>query len=165
MTITLRRGDPDDWPIYRELRLRALREEPQAYASTLERELQLTDQQWRDRLGRAVTVLAMREEELVGTATGIWQGDGDMMIVAMYVLPHARGRGLAVRLIDEIAEAAMAGGGRQLLLDLAEGNAAAERSYRGYGFVPTGRSTPMERDPSIMESRFAYPLGDPSATP
>jgi GNAT superfamily N-acetyltransferase len=165
MTITLRRADPDDWRIYRELRLRALREEPQAYASRLERELQLTDQQWRDRLGRAVTVLAFREEELVGTATGIWQGDGDMMIVAMYAVPHARGRGLAVRLIDEIAEAAMAGGGRQLLLDLAEGNAAAERSYRRYGFVPTGRSTPMERDRSIMESRFAYPLGDPSGTP
>jgi hypothetical protein len=99
MTIMLRRADPDDWRIYRELRLRALHEEPQAYASRLERELQLTDQQWRDRLGRAVTVLAFREEEL------------------------------------------------------------AERSYRRYGFVPTGRSTPMERDRSIMESRFAYPLG------
>ena len=60
MTITLRRADPDDWRIYRELRLQALREEPQAYASTLDRELQLTDQQWRDRLGKAVTVLAFR---------------------------------------------------------------------------------------------------------
>ena len=79
----------------------------------------------------------------------------------MYVVPQARGRGLAVRLIDEIAEAAMAGGGRRLLLDLAEGNAAAERSYRRYGFVPTGQSTPMERDPSIIESRFAYRLADP----
>ena len=107
----------------------------------------------------------VQREELIGTATGIWQGDGDMMIVAMYVVPHARGRRLAVRLIDEIAEAAMAGGGRQLLLDLAEGNAAAEHSYRRYGFVSTGRSRPMERDPSIMESRFAYPLGDPCETP
>jgi len=91
MTIMLRRADPDDWRIYRELRLRALLEEPQAYASRLERELQHTDQQWRDRLGRAVTVLAFREEELVGTATGIWQGDGDMMIVAItsYRMPVA----------------------------------------------------------------------------
>ena len=100
MTIMLRRADPDDWRIYRELRLRALSEAPQAYASRLERELQLTDQQWRDRLGRAVTVLAFREEELVGTATGIWQGEGDMMIVAMYVVPHApwpRTRGAADR--------------------------------------------------------------------
>ena len=165
MVITLRRADPDDWWIYRELRLRALREEPYAYASTLERELQLTDQQWRDRLWRAVTVLAFRESELIGTATGIWQNDRDMMIVAMYVIPHARGLGVAVRLIDEIAGAAVAGGGRRLVLDLAEGNAAAEHSYRTYGFIPTGDSTPMERDPSIIESRFAYPLGDPSGTP
>ena len=70
MTITLRRADPDDWRIYRELRLQALREEPQAYASTLDRELQLTDQQWRSGLGKAVTVLAFRGEELIGTATG-----------------------------------------------------------------------------------------------
>jgi GNAT superfamily N-acetyltransferase len=165
MPITLRQAGPDDWLIYRNLRLRALTEEPQAYASPLERELQLTDQQWRDRLGRAFTVLALTDEELIGTATGVWRGDGDMMIVAMYVVPEARGRGLAVRLIDVIAGAAMAGGGRRLLLDLAEGNAAAERSYRRYGFVPTGQSTPMERDPSIMESRFAYPLGDPTGTP
>jgi hypothetical protein len=41
MAITLRRADPDDWRIYRELRLRALREEPQGYASTVDRELQL----------------------------------------------------------------------------------------------------------------------------
>jgi predicted GNAT family acetyltransferase len=161
MPITLRRAGPADWRIYRDLRLRALTEEPQAYSSTLERELQLTDQQWRERLGRALTVLALTDEELIGTATGLWQGDGDMMIVAMYVVPHARGRGLAVRLVDEIAEAAMVGGGRRLLLDLAEGNAAAERSYRRYGFVPTGQSRPMERDPSIIESRFAYRLADP----
>ena len=161
MPITLRRAGPADWRIYRDLRLRALTEEPQAYSSTLERELQLTHQQWRERLGRALTVLALTDEELIGTATGLWQGDGDMMIVAMYVVPHARGRGLAVRLIDEIAEAAMVGGGRRLLLDLAEGNAAAELSYRRYGFVPTGQSRPMERDPSIIESRFAYRLADP----
>jgi GNAT superfamily N-acetyltransferase len=165
MLITLRRADPDDWWIYRDLRLRSLREEPQAYASTVERELRLSDQQWRDRLGRAFTVLAFTGEELIGTATGIWQDDGDIMIVAMYVVPRARGRGYAAQLIDEIAEAATAAGGRRLLLDLAEGNAAAERCYRRYGFVPTGQSTPMKRDPSILESRFAYPLGDPSRAP
>ena len=75
------------------------------------------------------------------------------------------GPGLAARLIDEIAEAAIAGGGRRLLLDLAEGNAPADRSNRRYGFVPTGLSTPMERDPSTVESRFAYQLGDPSGNP
>jgi hypothetical protein len=66
MLTTLRRAGPADWLIYRDLRLRALTEEPQAYSSTLERELQLTDQQWRDRLGRAFTVLALTDEELVG---------------------------------------------------------------------------------------------------
>jgi predicted GNAT family acetyltransferase len=159
MPITIRRAELDDWRMCRAIRLRALREEPQAYASTLERELQLSNQEWRDRLARAFTVLALTDEQLIGTATGLWQPDGDMMIVAMYVVPGARGEGYAARLIDELARTAMARGGRQLILDLADGNTAAERCYRKYGFVPTGRRVPMERDPSILQTRFAYRLG------
>ena len=163
MPIMFRRAEVDDWQMCRDIRLRALREEPQAYASTLEWELQLSDQEWRDRLGRATTILALTNGELIGTATGLWQPDGDMMIVAMYVVPEARGNGYAARLIDEIARVAMAQGGRRLVLDLAEGNTVAERCYRKYGFVPTGKRLPMERNPSIMERRFAYRLGTDNA--
>jgi RimJ/RimL family protein N-acetyltransferase len=158
MAITIRRAAVDDWRICRDIRLRALHEEPRAYASTFEREQRLTDQEWRDRLGSALTVLALRNGEVKGMATGIWQPDGDMIIVGMYVVPDARGQGYGAHLIDEIAKAAVERGGRRLVLDIAEGNLAAERCYRKYGFLPTGRRVPMERDPSIVESRYAFPL-------
>jgi hypothetical protein len=41
---------------------------------------------------------------------------------------------------------------------MAESNIRATRSYRSYGFVETGRRRPMDRDPSIIEIEFAYPL-------
>ncbi len=158
MAVIVRRAVVDDWRIVRDVRLRALREEPQAYAATLEHELLMTDQQWRDRLVGPLTVLALSEGEPIGMATGIWKSDRDVIIVAMYVAPRARGKGHAARLIDEIAKAAVELGARRLLLDIADGNIEAERSYRRYGFLPTGRRVPMERDPSIMETRYAYPL-------
>ena len=43
MGVIVRRAEVDDWQICRDIRLRALREEPQAYESTLEDEQHLSD--------------------------------------------------------------------------------------------------------------------------
>ncbi len=107
MAVTIRRAEPDDWQVCRDIRLRALREEPQAYESTLDAERHLSDQQWRDRLTRASTFLAVDHEKVVGTAVGLLSDDGDMLIVAMYVAADARGRGIAAQLIDEIGKMAV----------------------------------------------------------
>ena len=48
--------------------------------------------------------------------------------------------------------------GKRLVLEVAESNIRATRSYRSYGFVATGRRRSLERDPSITEIEFAYPL-------
>jgi ribosomal protein S18 acetylase RimI-like enzyme len=162
MGVIIRRAEVDDWQICRDIRLRALREEPQAYESTLEDEQHLSDQQWRERLVRASTFLAVDHENVVGMAVALPQGAGDMMIVAMYVAPDARRRGVAARLIDEIGRMAMSRGSSRLVLDVADGNAAAERSYRRYGFVPIGQRVPMRRNPSVFQTRLAYGLPGPA---
>jgi ribosomal protein S18 acetylase RimI-like enzyme len=162
MGVIIRRAEVDDWQICRDIRLRALREEPQAYESTLEDEQHLSDQQWRERLVRASTFLAVDHENVVGMAVALPQGAGDMMIVAMYVAPDARPRGVAARLIDEIGRMAMSRGSSRLVLDVADGNAAAERSYHRYGFVPIGQRVPMRRNPSVFQTRLAYGLPGPA---
>jgi GNAT superfamily N-acetyltransferase len=156
--VTIRRAETDDWRVCRDIRLRALREEPQAYESAFEDEQQLSDQEWRDRLARASTYLALDNEKVVGTAVGLVQDKGDMLIVAMYVAPEARGRGIAARLIDEIATMAIVRGSSRLVLDVADGNVTAERSYLRYGFVPIGLRVPMRRDPSVFQTRLAYQI-------
>jgi ribosomal protein S18 acetylase RimI-like enzyme len=79
----------------------------------------------------------------------------------MYIAPDARGHGIAARLIDEIGRIAASRGSSRLVLDVADGNAAAERSYRRYGFVPTGQRVPMRRNPSVFQTRLAYGLPVP----
>jgi len=44
---------PHEWRIYRDLRLRALADSPDAFGSTFERERDRPDAEWADRLARA----------------------------------------------------------------------------------------------------------------
>jgi GNAT superfamily N-acetyltransferase len=46
------------------------------------------------------------DQVLVGTATGMRAGDGDTLVVGMYVAPEARGQGCAQLLLDAIADLA-----------------------------------------------------------
>jgi GNAT superfamily N-acetyltransferase len=162
VSVIIRRAEIDDWRECRDIRLRALREEPQAYESTFEDERYLSDQQWRERLAGGSTFLAVDHEIAVGMAVAVPQDDSDMLIVAMYVVPDARGHGIAARLIDEIARMSAGRGASRLVLDVADGNLAAERSYRRYGFAPIGQRVPMRRKPSVSQTRLAYRLPGPA---
>ncbi|HLM20858.1 MAG TPA: GNAT family N-acetyltransferase [Propionibacteriaceae bacterium] len=159
MTFTIRRAEPCDWEACRAIRLRSLLEEPQAYASQYETEARFEPDQWRQRLASAASYLVFDDDHvLVGIATGLWIADRDMLVVGMYVAPEACGHNCAHRLLDAIAELAVRSQGRRLVLEVAEFNTRAARSYRSYGFVGTGRRRTMDRDPSITEIELAYPL-------
>jgi ribosomal protein S18 acetylase RimI-like enzyme len=100
------------------------------------------------------------DQVLVGTATGMRAGDGDTLVVGMYVAPEARGQGCAQLLLDAIADLASQRQDRRLVLEVSESNLRAASCYRSYGFVETGRRRAMERDPTIIEIELRYLLGD-----
>jgi ribosomal protein S18 acetylase RimI-like enzyme len=155
----IRLAEPKDWQAVRDIRLRSLREEPDAYASEYQTEARFDPARWKQRLATASSYLAFDDDQaLVGIATGVESPDGDLYVVGMYVVPEARGSGCAHRLLDAIAELGIRRHGKRLLLEAAESNIRATRSYRSYGFVETGRRRTIDRDPSITEIEFAYPL-------
>ena len=159
MTFEIRSGTPDDWPVYRDLRLRMLRETPDAYGSSLAVEADFPELRWRQRLDNPMLFLAVdQRSEVVGTATGLESPAGVVDVVAMYVAPEARGQGCAELLLDAIAAAARQRGARRLVLHVTADNRAATRCYTRYGFVPTGRSWPMERKPELTEVELALSL-------
>jgi GNAT superfamily N-acetyltransferase len=159
MTFMIIRGEPEDWEIYRGIRLRSLREEPQAYASDDETEARYQPDLWRERLATAFTYLAFDDDhDLVGIATGVWTREGDTHVVGMYVALEARGLGCAHQLLDAIADLAIRRHGKRLVLEVAESKERVTRSYHSYGFVETGRRRLMDRDPGITEIELAYPL-------
>jgi GNAT superfamily N-acetyltransferase len=158
MDFRIRGGQPDDWQVYRDIRLRMLRETPDAYGASYADEAAFPESLWRQRVTHPMLFLALNQEEVVGTATGLPAADGTVEVVAMYVAPEARGRGCAGLLLDAVAASARQREAHRLLLRVTRGNRAASRCYTRYGFRPTGRAWPMERNPELTEVELGLEL-------
>jgi len=159
MTFMIIRAEPSDWGAVRDIRLRSLGEEPDAYASDYLTEARFEPDVWKQRLATASSQLAFDDDHaLVGIATGLDTGDGDTYVVGMYVAPEARGSGCAHQLLDAITELAVGRQAKRLVLEVAESNVRAIRFYRSDGFVTTGRRRSLGPDPRIIEIEYEYPL-------
>ena len=159
MTFTITRADESDWWAYQQIRLRSLLEAPEAYGSSHERELGLTEDEWRVRAASGRLILARDDEHgVVGTAAGLLGEDGHLDLVGMFVAAEVRGRGCAELLLNAVIAVAREDGATRVVLHVTDGNIVASRCYTRYGFVETGRRWPMERDPSLTEIELAYAL-------
>ena len=149
---------PDDWRQWRELRLHALAQAPEAFGSTLA-EWQGdgdTELRWRKRLEWApFNVIALLDNQPAGMASGIREGD-DIEVISMWVEPFARGRGTAEALIEAVASWAREQGAERLVLMVVETNGRARASYRRAGFVEDGPAVPD--DDGRPEVPMARPL-------
>lgn len=134
-----RRLGREEWPLLRDLRLRALREDPRAFASSYAREAGFADADWAARLRSYAWFVA---GPAAGAAPiGLLGGRDDgteLFLVAMWVAAGHRGRGVAAKLVDALAGHARERGMRALALQVNEHNTAARRVYERLGFVATG---------------------------
>jgi ribosomal protein S18 acetylase RimI-like enzyme len=159
---------PDEWQVYRQVRLTALAEAPYAFMSTLEREQGFGEDIWRQRLGSptAATFLAWRDGEPAGTATGKVDDPADeyavpraWQLVGMWVDPRARGLGVADELVDTVADHARAEGAASLVLWVTEVNDRARAFYKRTGFLPTGaRQLVRPSEPGLWEEQMISQL-------
>jgi len=147
--------DPDEWAVWRDLRLRSLADAPDAFGSTLERELAFVEADWRDRLG-SIAVVAFVDGTPAAMGGGYRVRPGWVQVVAMWTDPVFRGRGLARNVLDEIVAASRAVG-RRLVLDVAHGNSAARTTYEHYGFVATGESGPLRDGSDLLVDTMVLP--------
>ena len=142
----VRRLTPDDAQIYRQVRLRALREEPTAFSSSYDEERDLPEAVTADRL-RALpdrgTFGAFDEDRLVGIVTLAREDRAKLrhrgMIFGMYVAPEMRGKGVARQLLSEALALARSVPGLLLVsLGVNAENAAAIALYESLGFESWG---------------------------
>ena len=148
--VRTRQLTPDDWQTYKEIRLRALATNPEAFGSTLARAQQMTDEEWRGRLATSAFFVAEAGGAALGLAGGHRREDFGELI-SMWVAPDARGTGLASRLIEDVINWAAAEGYPEVRLWVVEGNVAAARAYEKSGFRPTGRRQPVREGEPAME--------------
>lgn len=126
---------PAEWRVLREIRLRALRDSPDAFASADVSEMVLTDHQWRQRCRAGTWVVARKRDEVIGVA-GLVDAElphQERYVEGVWVAPMHRRQGVCRTLIDKLA----ADEGRDLCLWVLEGNPGAERAYDRIGFVWT----------------------------
>jgi ribosomal protein S18 acetylase RimI-like enzyme len=160
---------PDDWESYAELRIGMLRDAPEAFWSRLEDVQGRTEEEWR-RSSDGRTLQARDPDGApLGTLTlltsltppelGLQPGSADALVLAVYVVPAARGRGVVDLLLDTALEVARDGlGARRMLLQVNERNVVARRVYERHGYTLTGRSLPHPHQPGGRDLEMARPV-------
>lgn len=130
----------DEWEMYKEMRLRALQESPEAFVADYETEVDYEEDFWRTRMRRSARLLAERDGEAVGILS--LRGNDKLFdnaaeIFGLWVPQNLRGSGVAARLVQSAAKAANGDGHTQLVYWVGTDNGRAVAFASSYGFRPT----------------------------
>ncbi|MDT0448103.1 GNAT family N-acetyltransferase [Streptomyces hesseae] len=149
---------PDDWLLWRELRLAALAESPGAFGSRLadwqgdgDRE-----ERWRARLDLpgSINLVAVLDGHPVGMVSGVpGPHAGTAELISLWVAAAVRGRGVGDRLMGAVEQWAIGRGAERLRLAVMPGNEHALALYRRHGLRdtgPHGASLPDGRRERVM---------------
>jgi ribosomal protein S18 acetylase RimI-like enzyme len=152
--LELRRLASGDWRLWRDVRLQALEDAPQAFSSLL------TDWQgegdveirWRKRLEDVpFNVIALVDGRPVGQVSGTAvDGSRSVELISLWVAPVARGAGVGTALIEAVADWARGAGAERVSLAVKRENSLAIALYERAGF--TGRGVnPAAADERLMD--------------
>lgn len=141
MSFSIRQLQPDDWKIWKKIRLEALQNHPEAFGASYNEYLNRIEDDYRANLRETFVLGAFAAGALVGTAR--FNADRAEKqkhrgyMTAVYLKKEHRGRGIAGTLIEGIAEHAR---GRviQLHCGVAVENTAAVKLYERHGFMIYG---------------------------
>ena len=162
--IRLREVRRDDWRVYRELRLRALAEDPGAFGETLERSRTYDEAKWKSYVEPTpgmYRLFAERDGAVVGKVVFRIHQDADHRIAhvyAMWVAPEARGLGVGKALIDTGLRWARSRAALEVHLLVADSGAAARRLYERCGFRPTGEHVSVREGSTEMATGMVAKL-------
>jgi ribosomal protein S18 acetylase RimI-like enzyme len=161
-TFRVRRLRAEEWSTYRDLRLRALADSPDAFGSVLQIERQHPDSHWAQRLSSeaasewSLPLVAEDADRLVGLVWGrIDPSEPETVhVFQMWVAPERRGLGVAKALIDAVVAWAKDARARHLVLRVTCGDSAARRLYDRAGFEPFGEPESLRPGSEV----FAQPM-------
>jgi len=148
--INIRTFFPQEWKSYKELRLRALADSPEAFGSTLAEEEKRSDSAWKSRLvggdsSLNFPLVAEADGEMIGLAWGrIEEADPDLAyLYQMWVAPSHRGLGVGELLLKRVI--AWAGEKNVIYLELGVTvrESSALRLYTHLGFKSAGEAEPL----------------------
>ena len=165
--MNVRRVRLDDVGVFRDVRLRALRADPAAFASSYATEIDRPLDTWTTWVALSAQgpdqamFLAEDGDEVIGLAGAFRLEDHPrtMHLIAMWVEPAHRRRGVGQQLTAAIVTWARSADADTVMLWVVDHNEAADKLYRQAGFEPTGVSQPLPSNPDLVEHQMALSLG------
>jgi GNAT superfamily N-acetyltransferase len=157
-TLSIRPFRSAEWRTYRELRLRALADSPDAFGSTLAAEVGRTDADWAHRVRRGIDperslpVIAEFGDTPIGLAWGrIDDFNPDVAnVYQMWVAPSHRRLGAGELLLETIIDWARTRRVRRVVLSVTLGDTSAYRLYMRAGFAPIGVPAPLRPGSGLL---------------
>ncbi|TWP34713.1 GNAT family N-acetyltransferase [Leekyejoonella antrihumi] len=174
--ITVRALGDEDWQVYRDVRLAALAESPDAFAAKAAHEQAFEEELWRKRIARSRRLVAEQDDKVVGVVSVGHKGSQDERVselFGLWVMPELRGKGVAWRLVEAGVDQARSDSYDFVLYWVGTDNGRAVAFASSFGFRPTDTRRPMKNPEGDRsdgngddEMAMVYPLGDdPGATP
>lgn len=163
----------NDWHIYRELRLRALQDSPDAFVATHEDEEKYGEDLWRARMrrsariaayvdGHAIGVLSIRHMPISESGRAFDQQISDAAeVFAFWVDPNHRRESVAEKLLAEARKWAREHGFRFIVTWISTDNIHALAFVTGYGFQVTDTRRSMKTEAGSDEMALVFPLDRP----
>ena len=144
---------PKDWPLLKDVRLRALADAPCAFGTTLAEAQAYSDAEWQARARRfselppAAGCSAYFSDAPCGLACAYLSARPQAAgLTSFWVAPEQRGLGVADALVTFLANWASSQGLATLEADVVEDNHRAIAFYKRMGFQATGHSEPFRGD-------------------
>lgn len=173
-----------DWQLYRDVRLSALADSPDAFAASAAQERQFDEDFWRRRLKRSRRMIAEVDGNVVGVISvgrASAEDPRSCELFGLWVQPELRGKGVAWKLVQAGLDQARADSFGFVVYWVGTDNGRAVAFASSFGFRPTdSRRTmqvtgfPEDADTSAgddsgdveQELGMIYALGeDPGAVP
>jgi len=156
-----------DWETYKFLRLTSLKDSPDSFGSTFEREAEFSEDEWKARINttegpiHALPLFVELKGKPVGLVWGLVHtlelNSGH--IYQMWVSPDHRGlgigRALLIRIISWAKELQLS----SLLLAVTTSNTAAVTLYESFGFIPSGETESLREDSVLVTQTMILNLG------
>ena len=156
MAVTIRELEAAEWSLFRDLRLRALTESPDAFRPTVTELEAIADEEWIDLVRSTVEhprgLLAVAEGDggPVGVVFGrVTDDSATTVVAAMWVEPTARRQGVGAALLEEALTWGWTVGAQRAELWVVADGGPAFRLYRSAGFQPTGETGTLREDSDI----------------
>ena len=160
-----------EWALYKNLRLAALAESPEAFGSTFTKEVQLTDAEWAIRLASPSNsasnfpVVAELDDQPIGLAWGRIEAAQPALanLYQVWVHPDYRRLGAGQQLVEAVIAWALSQQAQALELGVTCGDTPAMRLYLRAGFEPVGQPEPIRPGADRLGQTMRLDLGRKAA--